>query len=283
MKIVGLMCVRDEADLLPQTYPHIRRLVDHIYAYDDGSQDATWDYVKHSDYAIRRVDDHQRLSIARPNYHHLLDKIKEDFGNEEVWVFITMGDRFFLNKTPRQLVEEAKDYEVINGMQLDFVRHAEDPWTEENDPWPDMSNIRHICRWFKRDERCTVGFKLKPHLTYVDAKYPWPSGLGHMKAQYTKVKGAPTSMEIPFLEHQGRRTPKASKWRHTSGSRPTSTRRPADYSTYESTVRSLACYYASTDVVPWIDNSSLVSFIETTNSGIEPIEPYRPLPPRKDC
>ena len=96
-KLIGVMCVRDEADLLPEVYPHIKELVDEIYVYDDGSTDDTWGLVKDADYAIRREDDTNRLSIPRPNYHHLLEKIKEnhDIEEEDVWAIITMGDRFF--------------------------------------------------------------------------------------------------------------------------------------------------------------------------------------------
>ena len=137
MKTVGLMAVKDEADLLPQVYPHIRNLVDYLYVYEDGSQDDTWELVKDSDYAIRQVDDTNRPKIARPNYYHLLEKVKQDFKNEDVWCFITMGDRFFLNQTPEEIVDRAGNLNAVEGVQLDFLRHRCDPWTEENDPFPD--------------------------------------------------------------------------------------------------------------------------------------------------
>ena len=43
MKIVGLMAIKDEADLIPEVLPHISERVDDILIYDDGSQDNTWD------------------------------------------------------------------------------------------------------------------------------------------------------------------------------------------------------------------------------------------------
>lgn len=296
MKTVGIMCVRDEADLLPQVYPHIRERVDLIYAYDDGSQDATWDIIKESDYAIRRVDDKSRLSIQRPNYHHLLERLKSDFKKEEVWVFITMGDRFFLNKNPNQIVEEAKGYDVVEGIQLDFLRHRLDSWTEENDTWPDFSNIRHVCRWMKYDERCIVGFKLHQGLSYLQAKYPWPRGFVNKPQYANECKQDKICIDMPFLEHQGRRSPKAAMWRIQSGSRGMSKKYSFDYTSYASVMESMRRFYSPYRVLPWIDNSSLDKLVEVTNGenwsadansryffwGLEYSQQLSPLPPRTD-
>ena len=299
VKKIGLMCVRDEADLLPQVYLHVRGLVDHIYAYDDGSQDNTWDLIKDSDYAIRRVDDKKRPVMDRPNYHHLLERLKKDFPREPVWVFITMGDRFFLNKTPQQIVEETGDHDVVGGVQLDFLRHRLDPWTEENDTWPDMSNIRHTCRWMKYDERCIVAFKLRPELTYVGSKYPWPRGLANLKVQYNSPEAPLRDIifkEMPFLEHQGRRSPKSVIWRTQSGSRTMSKKYQFDTTSYAGVMESMRRYYNPYKVYPWVDASSLNKMVEQNNDpawddrvisryfywGLEYGYKVNPLPRRKD-
>jgi len=229
------MCVKDEADLLPLVYPHIREQVDYLYVYDDFSQDNTWELVKHSDYAIRAVDDLARIQIPRPNYHHLLEKIKDNFAGEEVWVFITMGDRFFMNKLPVQIVEEA-NADIVEGVQCDFLRPPWDPWTEENDPWPDCSKIKEICTYPKPSENCIVAYKLYNWMSYLEAAYPWPSGLGKCKVQY---KGE-SHFNKPWLAHYGRRTPKAHMWRYASGSRKQSIKyKDWDLSSVESTIRTV--------------------------------------------
>jgi len=291
------MCVKDEADLLPQVYPHIRESVDYVYAYDDGSQDDTWEQIKHSDYAIRRIDDKIRPTMDRPQYHHLLERIKSDFRNDDVWVFITMGDRFFLNKKPRQIVEEAKGHDVVSGIQLDFLRHRMDPWTEENDIWPDMRNIRHICRWMKYDERCIVGFKLRHNLTYVGSKYPWPRGLASLKVQYNSPPGRDLiTSDMPFFEHQGRRSPKSVMWRIDSGSRVMSKKYAFDLSSYATVMETMRRYYNPYKIFPWIDNSSLHLLIKVNNDpkyddrgiarifyrGLESGYKDSPLPHRRD-
>lgn len=274
MKIIGMMCVKNEADLLPQVYPHIRENVDLIYAYDDGSTDNTWDFIKHSDYAIRRVNDHARENIWRPNYHHLLNRIFGDFNGskEEIWIVITMGDRFFLNKKPRQIVEEARGFDCVHGIQLDFLRPSIDPWTEKNDPAPDMSKIRHLARWFRHDERCVVAYKLQPQLSYRKSKLPWPRGLAASNVQYG---GLGISIDMPFLEHQGRRTPKAYRARG---------KEPSDV------------FFKADDLLPWVDNSSLELLVDMENNahwnvpprakyfrmGLEYMAKKGALPPRRD-
>jgi hypothetical protein len=294
-KLIGMMCVRDEADLLPEVYPHIRELVDEVYVYDDGSRDGTWDIVKGADYAIRREDDVARVAMPRPNYHHLLEEIKQnhDVENEDVWAIITMGDRFFLNKTPRQIVEEAGDHISVEGIQLDFLRHRSDPWTEENDEYPNYSqSLREICRGVKVDERCTIAYKVTNQTTYQRAAYPWPKGAG--TPQYSDLKPK-ISLDMPFLEHQGRRSPKASQWRYNSGSRPLGRKyQHWDFSTFESSMESMSRFYDPVRVYPWVGPESLEMIVDLYNKedllkkenkkwffrGIEAMWSY--LPPRTD-
>ena len=266
-KIIGLMAVKDEADLLPLVYPHVRGLVDYLYVYDDFSQDNTWELVKTSDYAIRGVDDVSRLEIPRPNYHHLLEKIKQDFEGEDVWVVLTMGDRFFLNKTPREIAEGAGPYNAVEGVQLDFLRHKYDPWTEENDPFPDYSNIRSICRWSRVDERCIVAFRLQPYLTYIGSKYPWPQRL-HI--QYGEVEQPLLSVDMPFLEHQGRRSPKGLMHRIASGQRGISKKHPEyNASSFQKIMETYDFLYNTNRIVAWIGPKSLETLVWLNNEVME--------------
>lgn len=271
MQIVGLMCVRDEADLLPEVYPHVKSLVDDIFAYDDGSIDGTWDIVKNSSYAIRREDDKNRQPINRPNYHHLLEKIKReyDYRRQDVWAVIAMGDRFFLNKTPQQIVAEAGNYTSVQGIQLDFLRHRLDPWTEENDTFPVWHvSLRESCRWFRYDERCVVAFKVTDDASYLRSPYPWPKNIGQYKFhEYDKQ----VTIDMPFLEHQGRRSPKAQMWRMGSGSRFISIRKPTpDYSTFDAVMQNWPHFYNDYRVFPWVDMSSLDFMVKWHNLMTEP-------------
>ena len=267
MKVIGIMCVKDEADLLPEVLEHLEGKVDEIYAYDDGSIDGTLDVLEESKavtYLMAKELDSNRLNIARPHYHHLLEKIREDHVGEEVWIIITMGDRFFLNKTPRQIVKEAEagGYTTVNAVQLDFIRHRAVPWTEENDTFPNYTqSLRRICKWYKWDEECVIAYKLSEESSYLEAKYPWPRG-GHTNVQYSKAAtGNKLSMEHPYLEHQGRRSPNAFKWRIENGSRKLSSKINLPSTSFKDIQEKQKKWYLQWKLIPWVDTSSLEQLI----------------------
>ena len=242
--------------------------------------------------------------MMRPNYHHLLEKIKEnhDLEKEDVWAVITMGDRFFLNKTPRQIVAQSKEFPAVEGIQLDFLRHRLDPWTEENDTWPVYSeSLRKICRGVTVDERCIVAYKATNDISYRRAKYPWPKGMGEPQYSAESMRGengkCQISLDMPFLEHQGRRSPKAVMDRIASGSRRLGVKyKHYDVSTYESTVECYRKTYSGYRLFPWVGLESLVPIVDWENEirfhdrvnqrwffkGLEVALGASPLPERTD-
>jgi hypothetical protein len=273
MKVIGIMCVRDEADLLPEVLEHLDGELDALYAYDDGSIDDTQKILRSHptvDYLMTREADTERLPISRPHYHHLLEQIKKDYADcaEPVWIVITMGDRFFLNKMPRQIAfsAEAGGFTTVHGVQLDFLRHQLDPWTEENDRFPRyLESLRKTCKWFKWDENCVIAYKLSTDRSYLEAKYPWPRG-GHTKEQYKVGKEGKLTIDMPFVEHQGRRSPNALKWRIESGSRKLSSKINLPVVSFEAIMEVQKKFYQSWKVLPWVDNDSLIPFLEMINN-----------------
>ena len=271
MKVIGIMCVRDEADLLPEVLAHLDGKLDALYAYDDGSIDKTLNILLESPqvtYLISRAADRNRPIMDRPNYHHLLEQIKEDYDyeNEDIWVVITMGDRFFLNKTPRQIVAGAGVFPAVQGIQLDFLRPKMDPWTAGNDTWPNYpESLRRICRWFRVDERCIVAYKVTDTIPY-----PWPKGIGTPLYDRASM-GDKISLDMPFLEHQGRRSPRAAMARVASGSRKLGRKfLHYDLSTFESTVACNPTMWAPDNLFPWLGPGSLLPLIQWHNNGALP-------------
>ncbi len=270
-KVVGMMCVRDEEDLLPEVLEHLDGKLDELYVYNDGSQDDTASILEQSPqvtYMMSKDEDFGRLPMDRPNYHHLLERIKwrHDLENEDVWVVITMGDRFFLNKSPRQIVREADGFISVEGIQLDFLRPKMDPWTSENDTWPNYpESLRKICRWVRVDERCIVAYKVTYEASYMDAKYPWPKGIGTPQWDCLSMEDT-ISPDMPFLEHQGRRSPRALMARVASGSRRLGRKQQHhDLSTFESTVECNPAMWAPDNLFPWSGLESLLPIIHRHN------------------
>lgn len=271
MKVIGMMCVRDEADLLPEVLEHLDGKLDELYVYEDGSQDDTGKILSESPqvtYMMSRTEDTGRLPMDRPNYHHLLERIKwrHNLEKEDVWVVITMGDRFFLNKTPREIVAGAGDFTAVEGIQLDFLRPKTDPWTAENDTFPNYSeSLRKLCQWVRVDERCVVAYKVTAETSYLSAPYPWPKGIGTSQYDRESMKEK-ISLDMPFLEHQGRRSPRAAMHRVASGSRKLGRKfLHYDLSTFESTVNSNPTMWAPNGVTKWEGLESLVSIVHNHN------------------
>jgi hypothetical protein len=266
MKVVGIMLAKDEADILPEVLEDLTGRFDALYAYEDGSIDDTRKILKSSPvvtYLMTKDDDVGRLPIKRPMHHHLLEKIKEDYRGcgEPVWVVISEADRFFLNKYPRQIAEEAQaaGCTSVSAVQLDFLRHRADPWTRENDTFPDYpKSLREICKWFKFDEKCVIAYLLTEDISYLEAKYPWPRG-AHSKMMYPQDE--PMTREVPFVEHQGRRSPNAFKWRIESGSRPLSSKTKLPSTSFEDIQSRLKKWYDQYKLCPWVNVDSLDQFL----------------------
>lgn len=273
MKVVGIMCVRDEGDILPEVLASLEGKLDALYAYDDGSIDNTFEVLSQSPvitFLTSRSKDPFRESISRGNYHCLFEKIKKDF-NEEVWIVNTMGDRFFLNKQPKEIVEETKKsgFEAVYGIQLDFLRHRLQGWTSDVDTFPNYpESLRSLCRWFCLDERAIIAYKVKPEQSFSLSPYPWPKGLGPPRFR-DESKSNLLSLEMPFLEHQGRRSPNAMLWRLKNKSRGISKKINTsgyDLTKYEDIVKLFPRFYAPYKVLPWYSNKSLETLISLYNN-----------------
>lgn len=253
MKVLGFMSTKDDAFILPEVLPHIRPLVDHLLVFDDYSIDGTWDLVSNESYAFHQPN--PRLpSDGRSNYQHLLDVARKnfDYNNEEIWAIITEGDKFVLNKPPRQAIEEAIEggFTAMEAIQIDFSRHPNDYWTEENDTYPNYNpSIRKQCRWACLDEGNVHAFKLTDQLTYSGQKYPWPGNRG--RTQFPGFfEDRLVNKEQMFWEHH-RGSPNTLKWRIQNGSRKQSSRHVLDFTSYDSLLRGYIAWFGNRDLVLW--------------------------------
>jgi hypothetical protein len=271
MKVIGFMAVKDEAILLPEVLPHVRPLVDDLLVFDDYSIDGTWDLVKNETYAFRQPS--PRITIGtggRSHYKHLLDIARKnyDYNKEEVWACITEGDMFFLNKTPRQAIEEAIEggFTALEAIQIDFRRHRNDFWTEENDTFPNYNpSLREQCRWCFVDEGNVRCFKITDKLVYEkEHKYPWPGNRGPTQFSGTYEKRT-VSKEQMFMEHH-RGSPNCLKWRIQNRSRKQSSKHTWDFTSYDNLLKNYLLWYGGTDLILWEGVQTLDALIRQHNA-----------------
>jgi glycosyltransferase involved in cell wall biosynthesis len=211
MKVIGILRVKDEADLLPDVLNNVANGVDEIFAYDDNSTDGTLEILREHP-AITHIEPFDPTFKSEVQKTQLLErrvKQRHPFMTQEVWVALLAGDLFWLNKTPREAATYACEhgYDIQNAIAIDFGRWS---WDEETDTWPNWTtSLRELCQWCKVIEELPGVWKVADYTRYT--RLPWPR---HFRNRKTGI-----NLEAPFLEHQGKRSPKFHQWKYASGSR----------------------------------------------------------------
>src|SRR3972149_3505094 len=139
MKIIGTLDTKSDGDIITEVLDQAASLFDVIYAYDDDSLDNTNTILKEHK-AVSKLWKASEFSLeekARYKQHRrgwLLEQVKKDFpyAKEEIWVVRLEGDRFFLNQSPKEIVERAirADMDSRCGVMLDFRRHRLEGWPD---------------------------------------------------------------------------------------------------------------------------------------------------------
>ena len=212
MKVVGILRVKDEADLLPEVLDDVAGGVEDIYAYDDNSVDGTLDILQEHP-AVTHIEPFDpSFTMERQKTGILEQRVKENYPykTEEVWVALLAGDLFWLNMTPTDAANLAvsKGCDLQNGVAIDFGRWE---WDDETDTWPEPypDSLRDLCKWCNILEQLPVVWKVSDYTRW--RRLPWPGGFNKRNVGVTT--------EFPFLEHQGKRSPKYHQWKYATGSR----------------------------------------------------------------
>jgi len=232
MKIIGTLDTKGDGDMISEVLDQSSGLFDAIYVYEDDSPDNTYAILKNHKAVSRlwKASEFSAEEKGRYQQHRRgwpLEQVKKDFPytKEEIWVVRLEGDRFFLNQSPKEIVERALKLGMDSrcGVMLDFRRHRLEGWPEEVDSFPNWKgSIRDIQRWFYIDDihNC-VAFKV---CDYIDYKFtnrprPWPGG-----CKFSDCNREVISTDMVFFEHHGRRSPKYFHWSLTAGNRALSSK-----------------------------------------------------------
>ncbi len=225
MKIVGTLDTKSDADLLPGVLNQKgMEELDALFAYNDGSLDST-EEILFSHPRVTAYTNHTTI----PRRQWLLDKVRNEFPNEEVWIIRLEGDRFWINETPKLTVSLALDrgWDYRAGVVVDFRPTG--------------------CRI--DDVHVAVAFKLTPQLIYDRAR-PWPSGLG-TKGDYPGEHNIHEYM--CYLRHEGYRTPEYWCWSYNSGNRPKPSKYPNwDLSSPEAALSTAPYQFNPSKLVQWV-------------------------------
>lgn len=260
MKVVGILRVRNEADLLPAVLDNVADGVEEIFAYDDDSDDGTLEILK-AHPVVTYIEPYNPKFTAELYKTRVLEKmVKQNYRyqKEEVWVSLLAGDLFWLNMTPREAAERAlaAGFDCSNGTAVDFGRWS---WDERSDTWPNWHmDPRFLCQWCAVIEELPVVWKVADYTFWN--RLPWARGF--------KARKLGIELDMPFLEHQGKRSPRYHQWKYASGSRAqpryNGVRTTPDQWTYEFAYehgKSLG-FWENDRRIPWFGLETLERLIE---------------------
>jgi hypothetical protein len=212
MKVIGILRVRNEADLLEEVLDNVSKGVDEIYAYDDDSTDGTLAILE-AHPSVTYIEPFDPTFTAEFQKTRLLEqRVKErypEYQTEEVWVALLAGDLFWLNMNATDAANLAlsKGCDLQNGVVVDFGRWE---WDETTDTWPNYpKSLREMCQWCAIIEELPVVWKVSDYTRWK--RLPWPGEF--------KRRNVSKDASFPFLEHQGKRSPKYHQWKYATDSR----------------------------------------------------------------
>lgn len=251
MKIIGMLDTRNDGDMLKDVLDQLKGEIDYLYAYDDGSWDNTGSILKAHDLTTCYWNRNQFLVEELDQYlqHRrgfVFDEIKKDFKDQDAWIVRIEGDRFFINQSPREIVDRAIKVEqnARSGVMLDFVNVD---WTEQNDTWPKW-NPKEIMHWYRLDDIHTaVAFKVSKELVY-NRQRPWPNG--NLISDYNPDN---LTTDMAYFAHYGKRSPTYLYWSIMSGNRKASVKYKVDYSSPTAIKQTFKHQYRPSNVLHWVD------------------------------
>lgn len=276
MKIIGTLDTKSDGDILTEVLDQAAPLFDAIYAYDDDSLDNSFDVLKAHKAVSKlwRSSDFSEAEKSRYKQHRrgwLLEQVKKDFpyNKEEIWIVRLEGDRFFMNQSPKEIVERAvlAGMDSRCGVMLDFKRHRLEGWPSHIDTYPKWNgSIRNIQRWFFIDDvHSTVAHKV---CDYIDYKFsnrprPWPGG-----CKLNDCNRETLTTDMAFFEHHGRRSPKYAYWSRKSGNRLASRKEDVswDHTSPETIFETIKTRFQPYRVFPYINWDSVLPSIVLWNN-----------------
>jgi hypothetical protein len=123
MRFHGLMMVRDEEDILPQTLAHILTWCDALYVYDLGSTDRTWEIVQDfSSRDSRIVPYARRPTIYTEGLRAMLFHKYRDRFERGDWILKVDADEFYEIPPPSFVSEKVRPHESRVDLFWHFFR-----------------------------------------------------------------------------------------------------------------------------------------------------------------
>lgn len=206
-QFIGIMFVKNEADIVEETIFDAVTKVDQLYIADDGSSDSSWEIIQSCKSRFPNITQVQR----EPNKNDpgqrasLFNKIKKRFNPNSTWVQVIEADMFLL-MDPREAVKHAVDDLAVTWNCMNAVRKP-GTW-KEVDTYPNwQAPIREIMPYAHWMEVLLYTFRPLPELHYSPIWRPWPQGFSKYSSKNILLKRGTVQTGAPGLLHCGYRGP----------------------------------------------------------------------------
>ena len=197
MRCHGLMLVRDEADILPESIPHYLSWIDGLFVMDLGSTDGTWDLLR--DFASR--DSRLVLHSTRDLVFHeglraiLFDYYRNRFSAGD-WIVKADADEFYDVPPPLFVQKYLRPRDTCIYVQWFYFRltNLEIEAIEQNGVTPAQERSRPIAERRRFYKMPTHGeprmFRYRPSMRWP-ARHAFPFNAGYVAPARIPVRHYP--------------------------------------------------------------------------------------------
>ncbi len=125
MKILGMMLVKDEADILEEFLSEASKWADHIFVIDNGSEDGSWEIIQ-SMKSDKIVPWKQDFSPYRRTMRAEIFQEFRNLAEDGDWWFFADVDEFYVENPREFLVKVPEKYQVVFKKSIDYFLTKED-------------------------------------------------------------------------------------------------------------------------------------------------------------
>lgn len=146
MRILGIMLVKDEADVLRYTVERALQWIDRIFILDNGSSDGTWEIANElsGDQVVPWKQDFRVYSNALRA--EVFGQFRQEASDGDWWCYKMDSDEFYLDDPREFLARVPRYHQVVYKRSIDYVITRQD--VEEFDFAGDFQRDRLNLRYF---------------------------------------------------------------------------------------------------------------------------------------
>jgi len=177
-KIHGICMVKNEADIIEQNLKSSIKWCDHIYVFDNGSTDGTWNIVKQLAKKHTQIIPYiqKKCLFTAGLRREVFNKYKHKAKQGDWWCCRLDADEFYVDDPKVFLAKIPEKYNTVWGSNFNYHFTTKDleKYEENNDNYSDSKPVEEKCRYYANTWSELRFFRHSEKLTWDNSKN-WPS------------------------------------------------------------------------------------------------------------